>query len=392
MRGYHKGAVSAFTRVIRDGFVAVVHVVRPAPAYCMYATCLFCSSALGANESVEHFPVGRRLAFDAAKGRLWVVCRKCERWNLTPLEERWEAIEECERAFRATKRRVSTEHIGLARLRDGTELVRIGDPQRPEMAAWRYGDQFGRRTRRNVAYGIGATVLIVGVTWGGPAIGLSGGAGSIAMQLAGQWYQRRRPVTHVTVTGDDGESRRLALALLHVSRTSLKSGPDGRWSIDVPYLSGADRLEYTHQGLRHLTERVTLTGEEAQRAAAQILPHVNTLVGSKDTVHSAVRVIEDAGSADAVFGAAACRSPKAVWNIFRGKAMAGSLAALPAPIRLALEMAANEDAERRALEGELHVLEAAWKDADVIAGIADDLLLPDSVVTDLARLKQKADG
>ncbi|MDP9205226.1 MAG: hypothetical protein M3P12_07185, partial [Gemmatimonadota bacterium] len=116
----------------------------------MYSTCLFCHSELGANEAVEHFPVGRRLAFDAAKGRLWVVCRKCERWNLTPLEERWEAIEECERAFRGTKLRVSTEHIGLARLAEGIELVRIGAPQRPEFAAWRYGDQFGRRRRRNI--------------------------------------------------------------------------------------------------------------------------------------------------------------------------------------------------------------------------------------------------
>src|ERR1700712_3764436 len=119
----------------------------------MYSTCLFCNADLGRNEAIEAFPVGRRLAFDAAKGRLWVVCRACERWNLTPLEERWEAIEACERAFRATRLRVSTEEIGLARLREGLGRVRIGAPQRPEMAAWRYGDQFGRRTRRNVLLG-----------------------------------------------------------------------------------------------------------------------------------------------------------------------------------------------------------------------------------------------
>ena len=59
----------------------------------MYATCLFCKKALGNNEALESFPVGKRLAFDAAKGRLWVVCSHCERWNLSPLEERWEAIE-----------------------------------------------------------------------------------------------------------------------------------------------------------------------------------------------------------------------------------------------------------------------------------------------------------
>ncbi|MEP6766785.1 MAG: hypothetical protein ABJB66_20890, partial [Gemmatimonadaceae bacterium] len=85
----------------------------------MYASCLFCNSALGSNESIEHFPVGRRLAFDAAKGRLWVVCTTCARWNLTPLEERWESIEEAERAYRDTRKRVTTENIGLARLNDG---------------------------------------------------------------------------------------------------------------------------------------------------------------------------------------------------------------------------------------------------------------------------------
>ena len=58
----------------------------------MYSTCIFCHAGLGSNEAIEHFPVGRRLAFDAAKGRLWVVCSACERWNLSPLEERWEAI------------------------------------------------------------------------------------------------------------------------------------------------------------------------------------------------------------------------------------------------------------------------------------------------------------
>jgi hypothetical protein len=82
----------------------------------MYSTCIFCNADLGTNEAIEHFPVGRRLAFDAAKGRLWVVCRKCERWNLTPLEERWEAIEEAERLFSETRMRVSTDNIGMARV------------------------------------------------------------------------------------------------------------------------------------------------------------------------------------------------------------------------------------------------------------------------------------
>ena len=81
----------------------------------MYSTCIFCHASLGANDAVEHFPVGRRLAFDAARGRLWAVCRKCERWNLSPLDERWEAIEECERLFGGTRLRVSTGNMFVPR-------------------------------------------------------------------------------------------------------------------------------------------------------------------------------------------------------------------------------------------------------------------------------------
>src|SRR6185436_11768438 len=146
----------------------------------MYSTCIFCHSPLGANEAIEHFPIGRRLAFDAAKGRLWVICRKCERWNLTPLEERWEVVEECERLFTQTRLRVSSDNIGLSRLREGLELVRIGKPQRPEMAAWRYGDQFGRRRRKYVT-GVAAVGLVgVGVVIASPLSSLfaSIGAGS----------------------------------------------------------------------------------------------------------------------------------------------------------------------------------------------------------------------
>ena len=41
--------------------------------------------------------------------------------------------------------------------------------------------------------------------------------------------------------------------------------------------------------------------------------------------------------------------------------------------RLALEIVLNEDVERRAMEGELSLLEIAWRDAERIAGIADSL-------------------
>src|SRR6476620_1666843 len=150
----------------------------------MYSTCIFCNAPLGANEMLERFPVGRRIAYDQATGRLWVVCRKCERWNLSPLETRWEAIEDAERLFRATSLKVAGENIALAQTTEGLELVRIGAPPKTELMAWRYGDQFGRRRRRHLivggsilaAGGFAATVNILSVVGVGVAGAIAGSA------------------------------------------------------------------------------------------------------------------------------------------------------------------------------------------------------------------------
>jgi hypothetical protein len=45
------------------------------------------------------------------------------------------------------------------------------------------------------------------------------------------------------------------------------------------------------------------------------------------------------------------------------------------PEALALEMALHEEQERRALEGELVLLESAWREAETIAAIADRLAM-----------------
>lgn len=46
---------------------------------------------------------------------------------------------------------------------------------------------------------------------------------------------------------------------------------------------------------------------------------------------------------------------------------------LPVVDRLALEMASNEDMERRAMRGELAALHAAWKGDEEIGAISDEL-------------------
>jgi hypothetical protein len=350
----------------------------------MYSTCLFCHETLGSNAAIEHFPVGRRLAFDAAKGRLWVVCRKCERWNLTPLEERWEAIEECEREFRATKLRVSTEHIGLARLREGIELVRIGEPQRPEMAAWRYGDQFGRRRRRQFAIVGGASVIVGGVLIFGPMVGLVGvGAFSPMLNMlnAGNSIYRARKLIPVPSSG----SEPLYVRLSEVPKTELHADGDGVL-VRIRTVQKGDFLSSWHFGAEK-TE-VTFTGDEAITAAAALLPRMNAGGGSRDEVARAVDYLEESPDPKKLFR----RAVDAIEESARQKLFSRGTSLLnnvPTPGRLALEMAVHEQSERRALEGELHILEAAWKEAEEIAGIADDMFLPASIDEDLARLKKQ---
>jgi hypothetical protein len=54
---------------------------------------------------------------------------------------------------------------------------------------------------------------------------------------------------------------------------------------------------------------------------------------------------------------------------------------------LAVEMAVNEENEQRALHGELAMLEEAWKEAEEVGAIADQLSLPGSVDDQLTELK-----
>ena len=318
----------------------------------MYTSCMFCQKPLGANEVVESFPTGRRLAFDAARGRLWVVCMKCERWNLTPLEERWEAVEDCERLFRDTRIRVSTDNIGLARHPEGLTLVRIGEPQRPEFAAWRYGDQFGRRRRRAIMYGAGAAVVVGGVVVGGTAAGV----GFALMYQVPNWFN-----------------------IWQMRRTLVKLRPEGEPPVKLnrqDLLGTRVRPANDEQGfklqVRKGKRKTWYEGTEARRFAGAILPKMNHMGGSKDMVRNAVDLIETTGHPE-----------RYLVRVAEGqrfedkKGVPGYINKMPKPHKLALEMALHEEQERRALEGELWLLEKAWEEAEEIADISDKLFLPE---------------
>ncbi|MGQ0764409.1 MAG: hypothetical protein ACT4OZ_01925 [Gemmatimonadota bacterium] len=357
----------------------------------MFSTCIFCSKPLGSNESIEAFPVGRRLAFDSARGRLWVVCGSCERWNLTPLDERWEAIEQADRLFADTRTKVSTDNIGLARVAEGTTLIRIGNPNRPEFAAWRYGDQFGRRRKRAMLVAGGGIAAATGVLVGGAIAGAAiGGFGWMAF-MGGRALVYGSP-EGIVARVRTSEAGLIQVRRRHLAESAILPAADGSLSMYLRYKNGSH----------------TFTGQEAQRLASIVIPKVNRYGGRKVEVASAVREIESVGDSERYLRHAAqaagahLRSMTAGVSTRRAKSRQAEfnkygLFSLPAEQRLALEMALHEDAERRAMEGELAELEAAWRDAEEIASIADTLLVPAGVEERLrdfrlGRGKSKVEG
>jgi hypothetical protein len=326
----------------------------------MYGECLYCAAPFGANDAIEGLPVGRRLAFDGALGRLWVVCRLCGRWNLTPLDERWEALEQCERGFRDTRVRISSDNIGLARLRDGTELVRIGKPLRTEFAAWRYGSQFLRRHRHRLILAIARL-----------------GRYAADVNSLGQ-----RPALRIPF--DRGEE--LCLTMRHVMHCRLvpDDSADG-WALMLHHLPEPASLRSMRLMRRFAEPEVELTGIEARRAAMLILPTLNALGGTDTDISEAVRWIELSGGPQ-----------RSIASFARSGLVRPPLASRPGPVRsmhtevrLALEMALHEEEERRAVDGELSALDLMWRHEERLAAIADRLGLPVELEDQLEALRRR---
>lgn len=344
----------------------------------MYSTCLYCHSDLGRNEVIESFQVGRRLAFDAKRGRLWVICQGCDNWNLSPLEQRWAAVEECERSYRSTPIRVSTENIGLATLSSQVELVRVGKPLRPEFAAWRYGRRLRRRPLASVAHSAANLV----VTSAAMAVGITATMVDVAATVTGITGMRRylqSPLealeSHLQfdrvlarIRTPDGALR--ALRFSHIARLEVVPGFDRTsWKFRIAHQDGVTEL----------------TGPDAGQIAGKLLSRLNAYGSSFDQVRHAARLITDTGDAEqfihhsGILRHTRRRKNTIFWNDDIG------VLGLTSIERLALEIAVHEDTERMAMQGELAALENAWRDAEEIAAISDTLFfdhhLPPKITT-----------
>jgi hypothetical protein len=338
----------------------------------MYRTCIFCPADLGTNQALEAFPVGRRVAFDAHRGRLWAVCGTCGRWNLAPLEERWEAVEDAERAFRGSRLRVQSENIGLCKLPDGTRLIRVGEALAGELAAWRYGDKLVHRRWR---YLIGGTALGAAglLAMGGVhVLGIGGGLTYLGMMAAGAWEdrQQRKVVYRIPVIAPTG--REAVIRRWHVQGARLAADDDGEMTLHVPDVHLAKpksdmwgRLKFPRK-----TE-LELPSAHARAVLNRAMVLVNRKGASRTLVGDAVRLLERARSADAYLRQAALRGG------VLGRRNGMESRQLDPVAALALEMALHDEQERQAMEGELAGLQAAWREAEEIAAIAD--ALPDGL-------------
>lgn len=345
----------------------------------MYSTCLFCNAPFGANREIEHLPVGHRIAYDQELGRLWIVCLWCGRWNLTPFDERWEAIEQCERRFRATRVRISSDNIGLARLKWGLDLVRIGRPLRPEFAAWRYGSQFLRRHRRRALHLAGRAgllslpVIAMGL---GPLAPL--GCSAVAALAAYRLW--RRPALRLGFR--NGEELRLNVQ--QIQATALiqdDAAPDG-WALLVERLPEPGIAGWARIRRKFPDPEVVLAGADACLVAAIVLPRLNADGGDAGTVADATSWLAGAGGPGHAFRTFA-RSHHVRPALENHR---GLLATMHPGVRLALEMALHEDEERKALAGELSVLAWAWRREERLAAIADRLGIPESIERQLGEL------
>jgi hypothetical protein len=294
-----------------------------------------------------------------------------------PFEGRFEAIEDCERRFRDTAVRFSTGSIGIARLSEGLELVRIGEALRPEFAAWRYGRELLKRRRGGLAFGVPrghtgiATILSDVATMVGTLV---------MLPFLDDAVGARHAVRSVRLVRDPHTGNLLRVRALALVRSVL-TRHDGAWSLEVPYRSevdlhlGDDPLAIT--SIRDFPSVGFFRGSQLHDGLTRVLPTLERARPTEGMVQEATRLLERAtDDPDVLYSYVAGRPIR-----FETRGEFPLLDVAP-EIRLALEMAAHEDTERRALAGELTLLEREWRDAERLAAISDALSVPGSIEAD----------
>lgn len=328
----------------------------------MYTTCAFCDAKLDGDGGPSGLGVGRRLAFDEWKGRLWVICGRCARWNLTPFDDRLERIEALARAAQAGRITASTDQIALIRW-ERYQLVRVGKPPRIELAHWRYGERLAQRARDRMKIVVPLTVAALGVGLVAN-VALGGGLGVVVMNLNNFSEQIYRSIIgnrRVTLVEPPSCARCGAIMQLrakHVQHARLV--PETR--ADIAVLLSCPRCH---------SEGALVTGDDAAQVLRQGLTFLNATRSGRRHANEAAQTVDAAGGAHELIREVSRREL--------------TLRSLKGGRRLALEMAVDEHAE-------VHELERQWREAEELADIADGTLSSTEDLDAMMRRLKNAEG
>jgi hypothetical protein len=326
----------------------------------MFKTCAFCNAPFDSDGGPSGLGVGRRLAFDEWRGRLWVVCSKCSRWNLTPLDDRLERIDSVARAARDEGQVVAaTQQVALIRWQR-YDFVRVGKPLRVELSTWRYGERLRTRQRERMKVVVPLTVAAVGLGIAAN-VAAGGGLGVLVWNLhhlvdrvyIGIVGNRKVLLTEPPICASCGSL--MQLRARHVQHARVV--PDAHAEIAVVLSCPQCRRDGAQ-----------LTGVDAVQVLRQGLTYLNVTRSGRRRAEDAARVVDQVGGPDRLLHDVARRELP--------------LRSLRPERRLALEMAVDERAE-------VEELERQWREAEEIAEIADgSLSTSDRLEEELRRLKR----
>jgi hypothetical protein len=320
----------------------------------LYPRCIFCGGEFPGNALFGRVPPGSRLTYDPAKGRLWSVCERCRRWNLIPLDERFDAIETLERAVRDRARLVaSTAHVALYTVEDLT-VVRVGAAPLAERVEWRYGrKEIARRVIwHSTAARLGAATLGALAEVGGHA-GIwrhdrESGATAVVDLLRWRrfgstaWYGRSPCPSCGSVL------RELRFDVSWWLHPRLE---EGRLVVGVP----CTRCD------PWTPEKVfDVRGLDAELVLRRVLAYQHVAGAAERELRAAMWLLESAGDPTRLVQQLAT-GRSSIWRLGSARA-------------LALEIALNHVAERRMVDLRLHDVEAEWRAEESLAHIVDDEL------------------
>ena len=310
----------------------------------MFRSCAFCNAAFDGDGGPSGLGVGRRLAFDEWRGRLWVVCPRCSRWNLTPFDDRLERIESVARAASQGRIAASTDQVALIRWQQYS-FVRVGKPPRVELATWRYGERLRNRQRDRLKVVVPLTVAAIGL---GIAANVAAGGGfgviiwnihriadGIYLRIVGG---RKVNLVESPICARCGTVMELRARHVQHARVVPDSHADMAVVLSCP---------------RCRQEGAQLTGADAVQVLRQGLTYLNLSRGGRRKAEDAAREVDVVGGPDQL-----------VRDIARREL---TLRTLRPERGLALEMAVDERAE-------VQELERQWREAEEIADIADGTL------------------